>query len=102
MRSEAGGSLAGTVRISNATRISCRTALARDWGELFITEDGAAARIHDEASEPERKRGFFRRLRENMSKTRQALPAEAQATTVAGDIAQHTLERTGDALTSAS
>src|SRR3954463_7723079 len=98
MSSEAGGSLAGTVRISNATRISCPTAMARDWGELFITEDGAAARIHDEASEPERKRGFFRRLRENMSKTRQALQAEVQATLFEGDLDEETWERLEEAL----
>src|SRR3954463_12536422 len=98
MSSEAGGSLAGTVRISNATRISCPTAMARDWGELFITEDGAAARIHDEASEPERKRGFFRRLRENMSKTRQALQAEVQATLFEGDLDAETWERLEEAL----
>src|SRR3954471_11889360 len=51
--------------------------MARTWRELFITRDGAAA-----AAEPEpedQKRGFFRRLRENMSKSRQALGAELQS-----------------------
>src|SRR5947208_4665610 len=98
MSSEAGGSLAGTVRISNGTRISCPTAMARDWGELFITGDGAAARIHDDAEEPERRRGFFRRLRENMSKTRQALQAEVQATLFEGDLDEETWERLEEAL----
>src|SRR3954471_20819435 len=98
MSSDAGGSPAGTVRISRATRISCPTAMARDWGELFITGDGAAARIHDEAEEPERRRGFFRRLRENMSKTRQALQAEVQATLFEGDLDAETWERLEEAL----
>src|SRR3954453_2006143 len=97
-RSDAGGSPAGTVRISKGTRISCPTAMARDWGELFITGDGVAARVHDEASEPERKRGFFRRLRENMSKTRQALQAEVQATLFEGDLDEETWERLEEAL----
>jgi fused signal recognition particle receptor len=52
--------------------------MARTWRELFITGDGTP---DDEAAgEPEeRRRGFFRRLRDNMSKTRQALGAELQA-----------------------
>ncbi len=54
--------------------------MARDWRELFITgENGAPARVSDE-EEGTRRRGFFRRLRENMSKTRTALAAEVQAT----------------------
>jgi fused signal recognition particle receptor len=51
----------------------------RDWRDLFITDrdhGGAAA----EPDQPERRRGFFRRLRENLSKTREALGAEIQAT----------------------
>src|SRR4051812_15346911 len=97
-RSLAGGSPAGTVRSSKGTRISCPTAMARDWGELFITEDGAAARLHEEAEEPERRRGFFRRLRENMSKTRDALQAEVQATLFEGDLDEETWERLEEAL----
>ncbi len=57
--------------------------MARDWTELFVTgeertpdPDGPG----DEAEQGERRRGFFSRLRENMSKTRQALGAELQAT----------------------
>jgi fused signal recognition particle receptor len=53
--------------------------MARSWKELFITGLPAAAGGPD--SEPdEERRGFFRRLRDNMSKTRQALGAELQAT----------------------
>src|SRR3954466_10341873 len=99
MRSDAGGWPAGTVRISKATRISCPTAMARDWDELFITGDGAAARLHEaEEAEPERKSGLFRRLRQNMSKTRQALQAEVQATLFEGDLDEETWERLEEAL----
>ncbi len=50
--------------------------MARSWHELFETGEEAPP-----APEPEeRRRGFFRRLRENLSKTRQALGAELQAT----------------------
>jgi fused signal recognition particle receptor len=51
--------------------------MARTWQELFDTGDAEVAA--PEPPEPEQ-RGFFRRLRDNMSKTRQALGAELQAT----------------------
>src|SRR3954447_9791954 len=70
--------------------------MARDWGELFTTEDGAAVQAAD--AEPEGRRGFFRRLRENMSKTRQALQAEVQATLFEGDLDAETWERLEEAL----
>src|SRR5918997_1910204 len=56
--------------------------MARDWRDLFILgENGAApAEQAAEGDEPTRRRGMFRRLRENMSKTRSALAAEVQAT----------------------
>jgi fused signal recognition particle receptor len=51
----------------------------RDWSDLFLTgADGARAEAAQEV--PEQRRGFFRRLRENLSKTREALGAELQAT----------------------
>ena len=50
--------------------------MARTWRELFITPDGGPA---PEPEPEDEKRGFFRRLRENMSKSRQALGAELQA-----------------------
>src|SRR3954467_10696318 len=52
--------------------------MARSWRELFITNDAAPDEAPPE-EEPERRGGFFRRLRENMSKSRQALGAELQA-----------------------
>jgi fused signal recognition particle receptor len=52
--------------------------VTRTWQELFVTGGDAPATAEQE-SEPER-RGLLRRLRENMSKTRQALGAELQAT----------------------
>ncbi len=52
--------------------------MARTWQELFAVDDVPESRP-EEAGEPPRG-GFFRRLRDNMSKTRQALGAELQAT----------------------
>jgi fused signal recognition particle receptor len=55
--------------------------MARDWTDLFVTGDGAAAGAAEpEPEQQEKRRGFFRRLRENMSKTRDALATEIQAT----------------------
>jgi fused signal recognition particle receptor len=50
--------------------------MARSWQELFITGDDASGLAEEPAEE---RRGFFRRLRENLSKTREALGAELQA-----------------------
>ncbi|MEA2320103.1 MAG: fused signal recognition particle receptor [Solirubrobacteraceae bacterium] len=73
--------------------------MPRDWTDVFITADGAArpAAAAEEA-QPERRRGFFRRLRENMSKTRQALGAEIQATLFEGNLDEATWERLEEAL----
>src|SRR5215213_7226326 len=50
--------------------------MAKTWRELFITGED----IPTPEAEPEEKQGgFFRRLRENMAKSRQALGAELQA-----------------------
>jgi fused signal recognition particle receptor len=73
--------------------------MAGDWTDLFITSDGAdggAAAAHED--EPERRRGFLRRLRENLSKTRSALSAEVQATLLQGDVDEETWERLEEAL----
>ena len=73
--------------------------MARDWDELFITADGTA-RAATGASDDDapRRRGFFRRLRENLGKTRTALAAEVQATLFEGDLDEETWERLEEAL----
>jgi fused signal recognition particle receptor len=71
--------------------------VARDWYDLFITGNGAAAPVPEPEREQER-RGFFRRLRENMRKTREALQAEVQATLFTGDLDEDTWERLEEAL----
>jgi fused signal recognition particle receptor len=53
--------------------------MPRTWQELFDTGNDAAPAPPEAEQEPQR-RGFFRRLRDNMAKTRQALGAELQAT----------------------
>jgi len=79
--------------------------VARDWSELFITDrpgdaagTGTAVGGGDgpAAAGVERK-GLFRRLRESMSKTRQALGSEIQAT-LFGVLDEHTWERLEEAL----
>jgi fused signal recognition particle receptor len=52
--------------------------MARDWSELFITDAPVRDAYADASSAP--RRGLFRRLRENLSKTREALGGEIQAT----------------------
>jgi fused signal recognition particle receptor len=52
--------------------------MARDWRELFVTGEAVPAELG--VPEPERRRGLFARLRENMAKSRQALGAELQST----------------------
>ncbi|MEA2421399.1 MAG: fused signal recognition particle receptor [Thermoleophilaceae bacterium] len=54
--------------------------MARTWRELFITDIPAPPPPPDGEPQEEKRSGFFRRLRDNMSKTRQALGAELQAT----------------------
>ncbi|HEX5307465.1 MAG TPA: signal recognition particle-docking protein FtsY, partial [Solirubrobacteraceae bacterium] len=55
--------------------------MGREWADLFLTEQSAGqqARTSQDAGK-ERGGGLFRRLRENLSKTRQALGSEIQAT----------------------
>jgi fused signal recognition particle receptor len=52
--------------------------MARDWRDLFVTGDATPAAAGE--PEPEKRRGLFARLRENMGKSRQALGAELQST----------------------
>ncbi len=66
----------------------------RDWSELFIT---AEAPDHAGEQEEQPRRGFLRRLRDSMSRTRQALGSEIQATLFA-TLDEHTWERLEEAL----
>jgi fused signal recognition particle receptor len=74
--------------------------VAREWSDLFITgepgAEGGSGRADGEA-DPGRRRGIFRRLRESMAKTRQALGSEIQAT-LFGVLDEHTWERLEEAL----
>ncbi|HVL96632.1 MAG TPA: signal recognition particle-docking protein FtsY [Solirubrobacteraceae bacterium] len=72
--------------------------MARDWYDLFIVDGGRPAGAPDEPARDEERRGFFRRLRENMRKTREALQAEVQATLFQGDLDEETWERLEEAL----
>ncbi len=72
-----------------------RALMARDWRDLFITS-GELPDTPDE--QPEQRSGFFRRLRQNMSKTRAALQAEVHATLFTGEIDEDTWERLEEAL----
>jgi fused signal recognition particle receptor len=71
--------------------------MARDWQDLFIV-DGAPARASEsDGPSEERRLGRFRRLRENLRKTRQALTSEIQAT-LFEDLDDETWERLEEAL----
>jgi fused signal recognition particle receptor len=70
--------------------------MARDWRELFII-DGLEAGPAAASEEPERRVGRFRRLRESLRKTRQALQSEIQAT-LFEDLSDETWERLEEAL----
>src|ERR1700727_1570018 len=75
--------------------------MARDWRDLFIVNgDGGQGPNEPPDSAPEtqeRRRGMFRRLRENLRKTRQALTSEIQAT-LFEDLSDETWERLEEAL----
>jgi fused signal recognition particle receptor len=75
--------------------------MAREWSDLFITDGGPGAGAESTAlaeAEPEQRRvGRFRRLRDNLRKTRQALGAEIQAT-LFEEINEETWERLEEAL----
>jgi fused signal recognition particle receptor len=53
--------------------------VARGWNDLFLT-DAVTAPQQEAAEESEERTTFFRRLRQNMRKTREALTAELQST----------------------
>jgi fused signal recognition particle receptor len=71
--------------------------VARDWSDLFITAGPDGAGGQAETQEEGQRKGFFRRLRESMAKTRQALGSEIQAT-LFGVLDEHTWERLEEAL----
>ncbi len=70
--------------------------MSRDWSDLFITSEAT----EQAAPGPERRAGFFRRLRESLGKTRQALAGELQATLFQA-MDEHTWERLEEALIAA-
>ncbi len=75
--------------------------MARDWYDLFVLDGaraGAGPSAPAEDARGEERRGFFRRLRTNMRKTREALQAEVQATLFQGDLDEETWERLEEAL----
>jgi fused signal recognition particle receptor len=73
--------------------------MARDWRELFIVDGAGAGAAEAEAAPAaeQRRGGMFRRLRENLRKTRQALTSEIQAT-LFEDLSDETWERLEEAL----
>jgi fused signal recognition particle receptor len=72
--------------------------VARDWNDLFITGEAAGGGgEEDGAQESAGRGGFFRRLRESMSKTRQALGSEISST-LFGVLDEQTWERLEEAL----
>jgi fused signal recognition particle receptor len=71
--------------------------MPREWADLFITDATIEGAVDAPRESGERRRGLFRRLRENLSKTRQALGSEIQATLFA-KLDEHTWERLEEAL----
>jgi fused signal recognition particle receptor len=71
--------------------------MARDWRDLFIVDGAPAPAAEPEPEAQQRRGGMFRRLRENMRKTRQALTSEIQAT-LFEELNDETWERLEEAL----
>jgi fused signal recognition particle receptor len=71
--------------------------MARDWTDLFITSEPVSAVAVADGGGEERRVGRFRRFRENLRKTRQALGAEIQAT-LFEELNEETWERLEEAL----
>src|SRR5437764_871036 len=76
--------------------------MAREWSDLFIVDgrasEGPPGDRGEEEGERQRRGGRFRRLRENLRKTRQALTAEVQAT-LFEELDDETWERLEEPLT---
>jgi fused signal recognition particle receptor len=73
--------------------------MAREWRDLFVLDGapGPTGERGDEQDTDERRVGRFRRLRENLRRTRQALHSEIQAT-LFEDLSEETWERLEEAL----
>jgi fused signal recognition particle receptor len=71
--------------------------MARDWRDLFIIDGPSPASENPAPEAQERRVGRFRRLRESLRKTRQALQSEIQAT-LFEDLSDETWERLEEAL----
>lgn len=71
--------------------------MPRSWDELVLTDREAPAPEADGDAGEERRGGFFSRLRESMTKTREALGAEIQQT-VFGPLDDETWERLEETL----
>ncbi len=71
--------------------------MAREWRDLFVVDGAPAATADTEPDTGERRVGRFRRLRESLRKTRQALQTEIQAT-LFEDLNDETWERLEEAL----
>src|SRR4051794_5109534 len=71
--------------------------MPRTWPELVLTDREAPSGAEESEVQEERRGGFFSRLRESMSKTRDALGAEIQAT-VFGPLDDETWEKLEETL----
>jgi fused signal recognition particle receptor len=72
--------------------------MAREWRDLFIVDGAPPASPDGEQATEEKRVGRFRRLRESLRKTRQALQSEIQATLFEGGASEQTWERLEEAL----
>src|SRR5688572_19882595 len=66
--------------------------MARTWQDVFIIPEGRGEVASAAADDDSQRRGFFRRLRENLSKSREALGGELRAT-FSGPLDDETWER---------
>jgi fused signal recognition particle receptor len=72
--------------------------MARDWRDLFVLDGPVPERPDGDAPRQERSVGRFRRLRESLRKTRQALQSEIQASLFEEGPSPETWERLEEAL----
>ena len=71
--------------------------MARTWQDAFLTPNGATGAAPETEEAQEERRGFFRRLRQNLSRSREALAGEMRAT-FTGPLDDETWERLEEAL----